>query len=1399
MFLPVISHPFRHGPRPSRRRDAVALVIVLAFVVLLTGLLMAFFSRAMSERQSSNSSASQTKVDLFAQGAVNTIIGDLKQEIADGSNATIVVAGSATNTIYLPTAPTNAVPALAGSTGTGGLENLVKLSANGTAFSSGANATKRAAACPTTTASKNGRFISPARWNKPLLLPATSATDTTPALTSGTYSPPDWILVARDGSNPTVWNPNMAASAGNPTSVVGRYAYAIYDEGGLLDVNVAGYPSTSTAAQSAYKPALSYADLTQIVDSSGQPILTAQQIDKLVAWRNWASTKAPGTSFSSPAFTAASGTNYFNSVVSNSSGFLKTVGAAPNNGQTDRMFTSRQELINFLQNGLGLSGTNLQTVLRYLTTFSRDINQPSLVPALSYDPNAPKILPWTATSSSGGNDAYGGDAASLVSSSGDNRVNPTFLGVRVQSPFTRNDGSQAAVGEPLVKKRFNLNRLAWLTYQGPSASRNITNPVAGGADADIYALENSFGISKSWLQQGTDANILQYFGLTWDNTNHYWIYTHGSPIKTLGQVAALAGANAREPDFFELLKASINAGALGKSGVIKNSIQLNFATQFATDSSVDYHVLQIGANIIDQFDADGYPTTIHWTNTGNTQDFVGIENLPYLDRIRPMVITAKLPIPLSDGTFNGFHAAVYYNDYADSNGNTPYKLQDTGVHVLIWIPEIWNPHDWDGNANPNAQLSFGTPAPTNFQIVCSCTDSSGNPSPGIVLNPAPVITYPTNQSKSFTPSSAVPGLSPGYPADFHSLTTNYASLQRTLTETNTAMTFSIPQNSTGAALFREPTLLFRPNKPTGSNLAAPGLNAVASGTLSAASDKLPSLAQFLDANGGIKRDSNVPTNAILPDPLTQGYIGFFLGVAPVRWVINTKPPDNSTNVLGGGTTTGNSTTYISGNYVVGPSGSNLAMTWNAFPRVKIQYEYPTSSGKWFTYDNKYSDCAKENGSLASVGSAFFNGINDFAAPFEPRTNRFGCLYSWSNGVTPNNSNGWVNLPEGVVNNTRMGVSSGFALTNPANYDMGVDNWIFNTSIGWYPGYLKWGNPNYFRPGIFAQNNPLAKDDGKNFDTSSSAGSSGANYYSDADGVVRRAAGAWVQPGAGAKPAPAATTVGLPTATACISYGNSTACAGQALTQNGPQHTSRPMILNRPFRSVAELGYAFSGTPFKQIDFFTPESGFAGLLDAFCLNDTDDANSLVAGKVNLNTRQAPVLQAILAGAYKDEWNAGGSTLSGGDTTSLAYKIASALVARTQSAAAGKGPLRNVSELVGCWVQGMTPDGSATTTSPPFGPASYDGFSADLSSILTAGSTDANIQRFRETSIRALANSGQTRVWNLLIDVVAQTGRYPQSATGLDQFLVEGEQRYWVHVAIDRFTGQVIDKQIEVVKE
>ena len=72
--------------------------------------------------------------------------------------------------------------------------------------------------------------------------------------------------------------------------------------------------------------------------------------------------------------------------------------------------------------------------------------------------------------------------------------------------------------------------------------------------------------------------------------------------------------------------------------------------------------------------------------------------------------------------------------------------------------------------------------------------------------------------------------------------------------------------------------------------------------------------------------------------------------------------------------------------------------------------------------------------------------------------------------------------------------------------------------------------------------------------------------------------------------------------------------------------------------------------------------------------------------------------------------------------------------------------------------------------------------------------------RETIPRALAEVTQTRTWGLLVDVIAQTGRYPPGTVDLtQQFTVEAEKRYWLHIAIDRFTGEVIDQQLEAIYE
>lgn len=141
---------------------------------------------------------------------------------------------------------------------------------------------------------------------------------------------------------------------------------------------------------------------------------------------------------------------------------------------------------------------------------------------------------------------------------------------------------------------------------------------------------------------------------------------------------AIASQN-REPDFFELLKAAINLGSLAKSS--ENS----FAAVNYLDAYPDHQIIQIGANLIDQYDADSFPTRIAFNTDFNPMPiFYGVENLPYL-------------------------AQVYH---------TPYRFQDRpedGKYerpiVGEWLqPVVWNPH-----TNPH-----GGPAatrPNQFRFV----------------------------------------------------------------------------------------------------------------------------------------------------------------------------------------------------------------------------------------------------------------------------------------------------------------------------------------------------------------------------------------------------------------------------------------------------------------------------------------------------------------------------------------------------------------------------------------------------------------------------------------------------------------------------------------------------------
>src|SRR5438477_11523025 len=58
--------PYNVKPLKPKRERAAALIIVLAFVVLLTGLVVAYFSRATTDRQLAQSSFHDTDANLLA-------------------------------------------------------------------------------------------------------------------------------------------------------------------------------------------------------------------------------------------------------------------------------------------------------------------------------------------------------------------------------------------------------------------------------------------------------------------------------------------------------------------------------------------------------------------------------------------------------------------------------------------------------------------------------------------------------------------------------------------------------------------------------------------------------------------------------------------------------------------------------------------------------------------------------------------------------------------------------------------------------------------------------------------------------------------------------------------------------------------------------------------------------------------------------------------------------------------------------------------------------------------------------------------------------------------------------------------------------------------------------------
>jgi hypothetical protein len=117
----------------------------------------------------------------------------------------------------------------------------------------------------------------------------------------------------------------------------------------------------------------------------------------------------------------------------------------------------------------------------------------------------------------------------------------------------------------------------------------------------------------------------------------------------------------------------------------------------------------------------------------------------------------------------------------------------------------------------------------------------------------------------------------------------------------------------------------------------------------------------------------------------------------------------------------------------------------------------------------------------------------------------------------------------------------------------------------------------------------------------------------------------------------------------------------------------------------------------------------------------------------------------------------------------------------------------------------------TGSPTYGSVQQTDLTRAIAGRLSKAAFDAvpNLavsDETKNTVARALAEVGQTRTWNLLIDVIAQTGKYKlnsQDLTG-SNFVVEGEKRYWLHIALGRDLNSdgsvdVLGTQLEEVVE
>ena len=674
--------------RSKQRCRGAALIIVLCFVVLLTVLILAFLNHSQTSVQVINARSAGVQVDVMARTAIELTKADLRQEIVAGSKEDGNPPGSSYSMsgagprIYVPTSHFSVAPSVTGFTmgtvGSDPLANVLKISRSDAPFfaanRAGESATDYdtntypspappagtslswASAVDTSQPSVNGRYLDWTAWEKTQLIDTSKGTP-------GNSNLPQWIYLTTSGS------PRKVITSPDST-VIGRYSYVIYDEGGLLDINNAGYPTTTTfsptiavsALDAARKGPMALADLTQIPG-----ITTATMQDSVVRWRNQATTSStavaefPAANFVYPTNSQPPFLQYaFNSGFNN--GFKSIYPQDSTSGNPgDQRFLSRQDLIAY-------SAANPTVIpassLPYLGTFTRANNAPT------YTPTATLATP------AGCNYDYARN--SEVTANSPYVYNRDIANVRWQNTVTitrpvLNDDTGTKTetitfnkGDPLIQHRFPLSKFQLLAH-----------PTTANAAAILYY----FGLK--YFANG-DSTLPSFKGYAFNaaQTEPCWEYMHAASSSvrpggiagqlkfptSLQEVSALTGANAREPDFFELLQAGILAG------------------------SDTYDMLYgMGISVIGQANPETAIGTLALPgSSGNAHTYFAPRNLPYLSQ---MLYWPYRPNPGSP---------IDPNHYRD-------------VFEAYLVPVLWNPH---------RNATTASTAITNLQISLVSTQSA---------------------------------------------------------------------------------------------------------------------------------------------------------------------------------------------------------------------------------------------------------------------------------------------------------------------------------------------------------------------------------------------------------------------------------------------------------------------------------------------------------------------------------------------------------------------------------------------------------------------------------------------------------------------------------------------------